>query len=207
MLNQWRLGTLIFSILIYRPNKACSCIKWQYAKLSTILFASYTIFRIMNTYCTYCKTETYARIHPQTQVKIKALYLYPIHAGLHLQLLHSFPGLGDAGRAVVGDTVLHGAPVTPNAGTKGGHIESMNITLNPQSSAPTPGDVTTPPLEQPFSTTTFLFKGPILSGESVLQQPSSILSEERGLKGSSWTAVCHFTVSAHAWLCFLFLVR
>lgn len=50
---------------------------------------------------------------------MRAPYLYPIHAGLHLQLLHSFPGLGDAGRAVVGDTVLHGAPVTPNTGTKG----------------------------------------------------------------------------------------
>lgn len=68
---------------------------------------------------------------------VKALYLYPIHAGLHLQLLHSFPGLGDAGRAVVGNTVLHGAPVTPNTGTKGDtHIESMNITLNPQSNPP-----------------------------------------------------------------------
>lgn len=46
-------------------------------------------------------------------------YLYPIHAGLHLQLLHSFPGLGDAGCAVVGDTVFHDAPVMPNRDTKG----------------------------------------------------------------------------------------
>lgn len=39
------------------------------------------------------------------------VHLYSVHAGLHLQLLHSLPGLGDAGRAVVGDAVLHGAPV------------------------------------------------------------------------------------------------
>ena len=39
------------------------------------------------------------------------LHLYSVHAGLHFELLHSLPGLGDAGRAVVGDAVLHGAPV------------------------------------------------------------------------------------------------
>lgn len=39
------------------------------------------------------------------------LHLYSVHAGLHFQLLHSLPGLGDAGRAVVGNAVLHGAPV------------------------------------------------------------------------------------------------
>lgn len=68
----------------------------------------------------------------------KALYLYPIHAGLHLQLLHSFPGLGDAGRAVVGDAVLHGAPVTPNR-CKGGGRDSVNVTLNQHP----PGDSST----------------------------------------------------------------
>lgn len=67
----------------------------------------------------------------------KALYLYPIHAGLHLQLLHSFPGLGDAGRAVVGDAVLHGAPVTPNRCKGGG--DSVNVTLNQHP----PGDSST----------------------------------------------------------------
>lgn len=63
--------------------------------------------------------QTHANICSQGSER-REPYLYPIHAGLHLQLLHSFPGLGDAGRAVVCDTVLHGAPVTPNAGTKGG---------------------------------------------------------------------------------------
>lgn len=43
------------------------------------------------------------------------LYLYPVHAGLHLQLLHSFSGLGDARCAVVGDAVLHGAPAMSNS--------------------------------------------------------------------------------------------
>ena len=36
-------------------------------------------------------------------------YLYSVHAGLHLQLLHGFPGLRDAGCAVVSDVVLHDA--------------------------------------------------------------------------------------------------
>ena len=39
------------------------------------------------------------------------LHLYSVHAGFHFELLHSLPGLGDAGRVVVGDAVLHGAPV------------------------------------------------------------------------------------------------
>lgn len=33
--------------------------------------------------------------------------LYPVHAGLHLQLLHGFPGLRDAGGAVISHSVLH----------------------------------------------------------------------------------------------------
>lgn len=33
--------------------------------------------------------------------------LHPVHAGLHLQLLHGFPGLGDAGGTVVRHAFLH----------------------------------------------------------------------------------------------------
>lgn len=36
-------------------------------------------------------------------------YLHPVHAGLHLQLLHSLPGLGDAGSAVIGHAFFHSA--------------------------------------------------------------------------------------------------
>ncbi len=61
----------------------------------------------------------FSSVNPDAGKTRKPPYLYPIHAGLHLQLLHRFPGLGDAGRAVVGDTVLHGAPVMPNTSTKG----------------------------------------------------------------------------------------
>lgn len=43
--------------------------------------------------------------------EVFGLHLYSVHAGFHFQLLHSLPGLGDAGCAVVGDAVLHGAPV------------------------------------------------------------------------------------------------
>lgn len=55
------------------------------------------------------------------------LHLYSVHAGLHLQLFHSLPGLGDASGAVVGDAVLHGAPVMG-----WGHVWRINITLNTQ---------------------------------------------------------------------------
>lgn len=36
-------------------------------------------------------------------------YLHPVPAGFHLQLLHSFPGLGDAGGAVIGHAFFHSA--------------------------------------------------------------------------------------------------
>lgn len=36
-------------------------------------------------------------------------HLHPVHAGFHLQLLHSFPGLGDAGGAVIGHAFFHSA--------------------------------------------------------------------------------------------------
>lgn len=139
--------------------------------------------------------------------RIKVLYLYPIHAGLHLQLLHSFPGLGDAGRAVVGNTVLHGAPVTQAQG--GGNMESMSITLNPQSSVLLPpgvvSNVNPPSPEQPFSTTTFLLKDPFCLGECVLQQPCSILSEERAQKAAAGQQVVLFQpVLMHDYL-FIFL--
>lgn len=127
----------------------------------------------------------------------KALYLYPIHAGLHLQLLHSFPGLGDAGRAVVGDAVLHGAPVTPNR-CKGGGGDSVNVTLNQHP----PGDSSTL-MEQLLyynltPTCSFLhsetWKDPHFVCPFVIWRSCSV--------GISWTAVCHFSASAHAWLLF-----
>lgn len=120
----------------------------------------------------------------------KALYLYPIHAGLHLQLLHSFPGLGDAGRAVVGDAVLHGAPVTPNR-CKGGGGDSVNVTLNQHP----PGDsysTTTSPPPVPFYT--------VKLGRTHFVCPFVIWRSCS--VGISWTAVCHFSASAHAWLLF-----
>ncbi len=40
-------------------------------------------------------------------MSLKHTDLYPVHAGLHLQLLHRFPGLRDAGGAVIGHSVLH----------------------------------------------------------------------------------------------------
>lgn len=36
-------------------------------------------------------------------------HLHPVHAGFHLQLLHSLPGLGDAGGAATGHAFLHPA--------------------------------------------------------------------------------------------------
>lgn len=43
-------------------------------------------------------------------------YLHPVHAGFHLQLLHSLPGLGDAGGAATGHAFLHpAAPETTEA--------------------------------------------------------------------------------------------
>lgn len=74
-----------------------------------------------------------------------------------------------------------------------GGMESMNITLNPQSNIPW-SDVFALLLERPFSTTTFFYlKGPILSGESVKQQPSSIFSP-------SSSQLVIFSVNAPAWL-------
>lgn len=151
------------------------------------------------------KIEIYHGCMKWSECLKKALYLYSVHAGLHLQLLHSFPGMGDAGGAVVGDTVLHDASVTPDKGTKGGrvgggglHIESMNTTLNPEDRSP-PGATSLAPLQQPFSATNpfitiiiiiiflFKFKEPILSRESVFFFFFFILSGERASEGSSWT--------------------
>ena len=70
------------------------------------------------------------------------VYLYPVHASLHLQLLHCFPGLGDAGCAVVGDAVLHGTPVGVKGGRRGAHMSqganmpSIRPTQRPPSGTP-----------------------------------------------------------------------
>lgn len=110
----------------------------------------------------------------------KALYLYPIHAGLHLQLLHSFPGLGDAGRAVVGDAVLHGAPVTPNR-CKGGGGDSVNVTLNQhppwRQLYPDGAATLLQPHPHPFLFTQWNLEGPILFVH--------LLSEEAALWASA----------------------
>lgn len=88
----------------------------------------------------------------------------------------------------------------------GGHVESMSITLNPQSRIPLA--VFLPPLWSSHSLPqAFCLKDPFCQGESVLQQPSSILSEERAGKGSSWTAaIFRFTFRARALLFFFFVI-
>lgn len=148
--------------------------------------------------------HTFAHTHKRI---LNSCYLYPIHAGLHLQLLYSFPGLGDAGCAVVGDTVLHGAPVTPSRSTKGGHTESVNITLNPEAAA-APLAMSLTPLEQailchnPF----FLFKEPILSeGICFTAAKLHFIWRKKGLMGAA--GQCHFSVSVHAWSVFFSPLR
>lgn len=55
------------------------------------------------------RVVAYVRVTVGHQVRRCFGHLYPVHARFHLELLHGFPGLGDAGRAVVGDGVLHGS--------------------------------------------------------------------------------------------------
>lgn len=145
--------------------------------------------------------HTFAHTHKRI---LNSCYLYPIHAGLHLQLLYSFPGLGDAGCAVVGDTVLHGAPVTPSRSTKGGHTESVNITLNPEAAA-APLAMSLTPLEQAILCHNLFFylKNPFCLRESVLQQRSSILSEERRVWWEQLDSVIFQSVFMHGQFSFL----
>lgn len=83
-----------------------------------------------------------------------------------------------------------------------GHIESVNITLNPQSSIP-PWRCLCPPTHiHPPSILYYnllYVKDPFCLRESVLRQLHFIWRKSFK-RGSSWTAGCHFSVSAHAWL-------
>ena len=65
-------------------------------------------------------------------------YLHPVHAGFHLQLLHSFPGLGDAGGAVIGHAFFHSAAPGTTKVKEAGRVACLKAEPPPPNFLPLP---------------------------------------------------------------------
>ena len=63
-------------------------------------------------------------------------YLHPVHAGFHLQLLHSFPGLGDAGGAVIGHAFFHSAAPGTTKVKEAGRVACLKAEPPPSTFSP-----------------------------------------------------------------------
>lgn len=89
------LGTL-------EQTLVCKCYSCQ-CRLDALRGDVFTLTRLLWTWGDCCEWSAGQRAGGPDA------YLHPVHAGFHLQLLHSFPGLGDAGGAVIGHAFFHSA--------------------------------------------------------------------------------------------------